>query len=275
MKKIRVLFAVTLLLISLSFSTFAIDLPKPTNDFFVNDFANVINAEDESEIMKIGVDLFRQTTAQVIVVTVDSLDGYDENEYALELGREWGVGGEETNNGVVLLLSVSDRRITIQAGYGLEGCVTDAQSGRIIDEYAIPYLSNDDFSTGLIEAYKAIVSVVCNEYSVELDPDYKINYDYNYYESDSNEFFEDILGGFFIVIIIIVVVFLVSGKFSGGGGSNHGGGNYGGGRHYRGTTYYGGFSGGFRGGGGGFRGGGGGFRGGGGSFGGGGASRGF
>lgn len=275
MKKIRVLFAVTLLLISLSFSTFAIDLPKPTNDFFVNDFANVINAEDESEIMKIGVDLFRQTTAQVIVVTVDSLDGYDENEYALELGREWGVGGEETNNGVVLLLSVSDRRITIQAGYGLEGCVTDAQSGRIIDEYAIPYLSNDDFSTGLIEAYKAIVSVVCNEYSVELDPDYKINYDYNYYESDSNEYFEDILGGFFIVIIIIVVVFLVSGKFSGGGGSNHGGGNYGGGRHYRGTTYYGGFSGGFRGGGGGFRGGGGGFRGGGGSFGGGGASRGF
>ncbi|MGN0572452.1 MAG: TPM domain-containing protein, partial [Acutalibacteraceae bacterium] len=76
----------------MSCTAFAIDLPKPTNDFFVNDFADVIDEETENDIMAIGASLYKQTTAQVVVVTVDSLDGYDVDEYALELGREWGVG---------------------------------------------------------------------------------------------------------------------------------------------------------------------------------------
>ncbi len=271
MKKIFVIFSVLVLILSLSFSSFAVDFPKPTNDFFVNDYANVISDEDEAQIMKIGADLFEQTNAQVVVVTVESLDGYDVDEYALELGREWGVGSKETNNGIVLLLSVSDRKVTIQVGYGLEGCVTDVKSGEILDTYAIPHLRNNDFSTGLIEAYKAITAVVCYEYGVELNPDYEINYYHNTYDSD-DDFAEDVLGGVVIVFVIIIAFVLVVGKFS-GGNSNHGGGSYhGGGRTYRGGTYYGGFSGGSRGG---FSGGGGGFRGGGGSFGGGGASRGF
>lgn len=270
MKKIIVFLSSILLLLSLSFSTFAIEFPQPTNDLFVNDFADVINEEDEAEIMSIGADLYEQTTAQIVVVTIDSLDGYDENEYALELGREWGVGSKETNNGVVLLLSVSDRRISIQAGYGLEGCVTDAKSGSILDEYAIPYLRNDDISTGLIEAYKAIVSVVCNEYGVELNPDYEIG-NYDFYENDVLEDSDDAIATIILTIAIILIVVFVFRKFS-GSDSNHGGGSYHGGGHYRGGTFYGGFSGGSRGG---FSGGGGGFRGGGGSFGGGGASRGF
>ena len=280
MKKIFVLFSVLVLILSLSFSSFAVDFPKPTNDFFVNDFANVIDEEDETEIMKIGADLFEQTKAQIVVVTVETLDGYDVNEYALEIGREWGVGSKETNNGVVLLLSVSDRKVSIQAGYGLEGCVTDATSGEILDTYAIPYLRDNDFSTGLFEAYKAITAVVCNEYGIELNPDYEINNYYDTYDYDSeDDFAEDMLGALIIVFVIIVIFVLVANKFS-GGSSNHGGGSYhGGGRHYGGTVYHGGgFSGGSRGGfSGGSRGGfsGGGFRGGGGSFGGGGASRGF
>ncbi len=286
MKKILVVFSVLVLILSLSFSSFAIQIPQPTNDFFVNDFANAISDEDEEEIMKIGADLFQQTTAQVVVVTVDSLDGYDVDEYALRLGREWGVGSKETNNGVVLLLSVSDRKVSIQAGYGLEGCVTDAKSGRILDEYAIPYLRDNDFSTGLLEAYKAITAVVCNEYGVELNPDYEINNYNNTYETEHyDDFGEDVLGAL-VIVFFIVLIFVVILSRSSGGNSNNGGGTYGGG-HYRGTTYHGGsfsggprggFSGGPRGGfSGGSRGGfsGGGFRGGGGSFGGGGASRGF
>ncbi len=223
--------------------------------------------------MKIGADLYLQTSAQIVVVTVDSLDGYEVNDYALELGRKWGVGSEETNNGVVLLLSVNDREVTIQVGYGLEGCLTDAGTGRILDEYAIPYLSDNDFSTGLLEAYKAVVYVVCEEYGVELNSDYEINY-YDTYEEIPDESDEDEITTLFIglfIVAIIVVVALVFDKFL-GNGPGSGGTYHGGGRSYRGTTFYGGFSGGSRGG---FSGGGGGFRGGGGSFGGGGSSRGF
>ena len=275
MKKFNKILIITLILsILLSVSAFAINLPEPTSNFFVNDFADVIDDEVENELQSIGASLYKQTTAQVVVVTVDSLDGYGVEEYALELGREWEVGSKETNNGVVLLMSVSDRKVTIQVGYGLEGCLPDGKTGRILDTYAIPYLRDDDFSSGLASAYKAIVNVVCVEYGIELDnlnfEDY--NNDYTFEMSDDE------------IVIIFIAIFMIIAIFSfivfkcNGGGSNHGGGtHYGGGRYYGGTTYRGGFgsgSGGFHSGGG-SRGGGGGFRGGGGSFGGGGSSRGF
>lgn len=269
MKKFNKILIITLILsILLSVSAFAINLPEPTSNFFVNDFADVIDDEVENELQSIGASLYKQTTAQVVVVTVDSLDGYGVEEYALELGRKWEVGSKETNNGVVLLMSVSDRKVTIQVGYGLEGCLPDGKTGRILDTYAIPYLRDDDFSSGLASAYKAIVNVVCVEYGIELDnlnfEDY--NNDYTFEMSDDE------------IVIIFIAIFMIIAIFSfivfkcNGGGSNHGGGRY-----YGGTTYRGGFgsgSGGFHSGGG-FRGGGGGFRGGGGSFGGGGSSRGF
>ena len=276
MRKIFALLCAMILIFSLSFSSFAISLPEPTNDFFVNDFANIIDEDDEADIMNIGADLYEQTTAQVVVVTIDSLDGYNVDEYALELGRKWGVGSEEHDNGVVILLSLFDRKISIQVGYGLEGCLNDGKVGRILDDYAIPYLSSDEYSTGLIEAYKAVTYVVCDDYGVELNPDYQIdNYsDENSYSDNSEEGTAKIMLVVTTVALILFIIFI--NKLSGGHSddSNHGGGSYhGGGRYYGGPIIYrGGFSGGSRGG---FSGGGGGFRGGGGSVGGGGASRGF
>ncbi len=260
MKKIKSTFIITLVLsLLLSFSVFAIDLPEPTSDFFVNDFANVIDEDDEEELMAIGASLYKQTTAQVVIVTVDSLDGYEVGEYALELGREWGVGSEETDNGVVLLMSVSDRQVTIQVGYGLEGCLPDGKTGRILDTYAIPYLRNDDFSTGLTEAYKAITTAVCEEYGITLDVDYNATI----YSGMDAETEETVAVVSFIILFIAVLILLIWIKVSpktigpvvrGPYNRNSSGGFSGGGY---------------------FRGGGGGFRGGGGSFGGGGSSRGF
>ena len=273
MKINRVLIITLILSVLLSVSSMAIDLPEPTDEFFVNDFADVIDDEVENELQSIGASLYKQTSAQVVVVTVDSLDGFDVDEYALELGREWGVGSEDSDNGVVLLMSVSDRQVTIQVGYGLEGCLPDGKTGRILDTYAIPYLRNDDFSTGLEDAYKAIVNVVCVEYGVELDNLNIDNYNDEYYTFEMSS--DEVIGMAILIFIVVSIFVLIVFKFN-GGGSSHGGGTY-----YGGHTYRGGFGsvGSFRGGGfsggGSFRGGGGGFRGGGGSFGGGGSSRGF
>lgn len=272
MKKIKSTLIFTLVLsllfslsaFAFSFSFSSNEFPEPTSDFFVNDFADVIDADVEAELLQIGASLYSQTTAQVVVVTVDSLDGYEVGEYALELGREWGVGTEDADNGVVLLMSVGDREITIQVGYGLEGAITDGKAGQILDNYAIPYLSQDDFSTGLAEAYKAIVSVVCDEYGVELS-----NYDLGDYNSDDKYDYEMSADEIIVIVVTIVMVIsilaLILFKFN-DNGSHHGGGTYYGGRVYRGGSHYSGRS---------SFGGGGGFRGGGGSFGGGGASRGF
>lgn len=270
MKNINKIFILTLILsLLLSVSSVAIDLPEPTNNFFVNDFADVIDSEIEEELQSIGENLYNQTTAQVVVVTVDSLDGYDVDEYALELGREWGVGSEDSDNGVVLLLSVNDRQVTIQVGYGLEGCLPDGKTGRILDQYGVPHFSYDDFSTGLSDTYKVLVATVCEEYGVELGEynldDYENNDEYE--ESD-----EETLVIFVTIFFVISLISFILSKCK-GGGNHHGGGTHYGGTRYGGHVYRGGFSsGGFRGGG---SFGGGGFRGGGGSFGGGGSSRGF
>lgn len=242
-----------ILSIVLSVSAFAVKLPEPTKDFFVNDFANVLDEKDEKELMKIGENLFVKTGAQVVVVTVDTLDGADVSDYALELGRKWGVGDKEKNNGVVLLLAVSERKVTIQVGYGLEGRLPDGKTGRILDKYAVPYLKNNSFSTGLSEAYKAIVSEVYAEYG-ETPPENLEDYD-TVDVSDSTAF--KIIR---TVILIIVILVLIFGRRR---------------RHMFFGSFFGGFYNGNNGGFGGGHSSGGGFSGGGGSFGGGGSSRGF
>ncbi len=259
MKRFLNIFIATLiLLLTLPISAFAGEFREPTNNFFVNDFADVIDSKDEEEIMAIGSSLFKQTTAQVVVVTVDSLDGYNEKEYALKLGREWGVGSKDKNNGVVLLMAVKERKVTIQVGYGLEGCLPDGKTGRILDDYAIPHLSKNDFSTGLTEAYKAITSIVYEEYDVtpEVDYDYK-----EYIKDDKNEKIFTILQTIIILVIVLVITFAGRGKGKKNGSTVIFGPFYGSSSN---NSDFGGFSGG-----------GGGFSGGGGSFGGGGSSRGF
>lgn len=230
---------------------------KPTERFFVNDFAEVISQTDEDAIFSLASSLDEKTDAQVAVVTIKSLNGSEIADYALKIGREWGVGDKEKDNGIVILLSLSEREIYIAVGYGLEGALPDSKTGRIIDVYGIEHLSQDDFSTGLVEITKAVVNEIYIEYGLETDVGYteidKINS-----TTEEETTTKDVISSWVYMIIIIVIFSLV---FRGG---------------RRGFFFFGGppfMGGGFRGGSGGSFGGGGGFRGGGGSFGGGGAGR--
>ncbi len=168
---IALLFAV-IIAISLCGCAESDDFPKATKEFFVNDFANVITNEDKQAILSQGAALQEKTTAQAVIVTVESLDGQPIEEYALEIGREWGVGDEEKDNGIVILLSEQDREIYIAVGYGLEGALPDSKTGRIIDNYAIPKFSTDNFSAGLLDVYNAIVNEIYLEYGIETTPNY-------------------------------------------------------------------------------------------------------
>ena len=132
--------------------------PTPTDKFFVNDFAGVMTESDINTIYNAGAALNDATTAQAVVVTVESLDGKEPADYALELGRQWGVGAKDEDNGVVILLSEGDREIYIAVGYGLEGALPDSKTGRIIDTYGMSYFSSDNFSAGLVIATFDVVT---------------------------------------------------------------------------------------------------------------------
>lgn len=231
--------------------------PTANQEFYVNDFANVLSAEDENEILSKAVTLNNKTTAQVVVVTVDNLGGYEIADYALKIGRDWGVGSKESNNGVVILLSLDEREIYISVGYGLEGALPDSKTGRIIDRYGLSYLKQDDFSKGITAITTAVINEIYIEYGMEPDGEYT-SIDSLTDTKASSQF-----GKVIISWIILVVIIILFSKFFGGRGGPF---IWLGGPGFRGS-----FGGGFRGGSGGFRGG----FGGGGSFGGGGAGRGF
>ena len=228
---------------------------KPTERFFVNDFADVIDSADEDQMYAQGVQLQENTGAQVVVVTVKSLDGKEIRDFGLELGRDWGIGQKEKNSGVLLLMALNERDISIEVGYGLEGGLTDIETKVILDTYAIPYLKKNDFNTGLKKAYNALINEVYIEYGMEPAKGYTPAGQIAGREEETE------IGGLaglvvpFIIILVLVIVFASRRRgfapyiFSGRGGRFGGGG-------------FGGFGGG----------GGGGFSGGGGSFGGGGSS---
>ena len=99
--------------------------PQPTEEFYVNDFADVMTEEEEQTCLSKAVALNNATTAQVVIATVEDLGGEEPYEYATALGREWGIGDEEKDNGILILLSRDDREIFIAVGYGLEGALND------------------------------------------------------------------------------------------------------------------------------------------------------
>ncbi len=215
-------------------------LPKVTQKFFVNDFAEILTKDDADKIYNTGAALSEQTTAQAVVVTVESLDGKPIADYALELGRAWGVGDKEKNNGVVVLLSESDREIYISVGYGLEGALPDSKTGRIIDNYGIPYFKNDNFSAGIMSIYNAVVNEIYIEYGITPQENY-IPIDSLPATQQSSASAGQVAISWLILIVLVALYTLIFGRrggmfifgsprfFSGFGGNNfRGGGGFGG-----------------------------------------------
>lgn len=248
---------------------------QPSGEY-VSDYADKLSSSVESKLNSASEALEKQAKgAQIVVVTVPTLDGMDIDQYSNRLLRDWGVGSSEHNNGVVLLLSMDPRKIKIEVGYGLEGQLNDAKCGRILDKVT-PFLSDNDFDQGVTGAYVYLFNEVCAEYG--LNPEEVSSGIIEEERVETRNNFVSIIAMF--IMLAVVMMFISRGRKGGGGGGGGGRRNdmwplimYGLGRSSRRGGYHGGHrSGGF---GGGSRGGGGGFRGGGGSGGGGGASRGF
>lgn len=183
--------------------------PSHTSEFYVNDYADVLSDETESHIFDTAVQLDNETTAQVCVLTIDSLDGEDISEYSVETFREWGIGDKDKENGVLIVLSVDDREMWITSGYGIEGTLTDAKLGALRDTYAMPYYREDDFDTGTKRLFDAIVSVIrTEEYGLEALEGY------GYVSSVYNEEMELTTTDLITVLFILVSPFLLFGAIT-------------------------------------------------------------
>ncbi|WP_338469581.1 TPM domain-containing protein [Niallia sp. XMNu-256] len=171
MSRKRIL-SIVLLIISffiISSSTFAEDrqIPAPTGDIYVQDFAAILSDQEKAELRAIGREVEDQTTAQIAVLTVETIGEQSIEEFALEAFRQYGIGSIEADNGVLLVLAMQERKVRIEVGYGLEGRIPDGKAGRILDDFAIPYLKNNEPNLAVVETYKILTNEVLAEYGVE------------------------------------------------------------------------------------------------------------
>ena len=215
----------------------------------VMDLAGVISRQDQRELSALLYDYNQQGKAQIQVVTIPSLEGDAIESVSMQMAEAWKLGGEKSDNGILFLIAVNDRKLRIEVGQGLEGTLPDAYARRIIDEAVVPSLRAGRLSSGVVIGVHSIISYIDKEYAAGKQLDRPTRAKKGLSLSH--------LGVLFFLMVVVVL-----GKLGGGGGGG------------RGIRRHSGYGGGFPIGGGGF-GGGGGWSGGGGGFSGGGSSGGW
>jgi uncharacterized protein len=202
--------SVLLLLSIVSFSQNTFDpesllKPRTGKQELVNDFTNTLTSEQKQALESKLVAFDDSSSTQIAVIIIPSLNGNDVADYNVKLGRAWGVGGKEFNNGVVLLIAKDDRKLNIATGYGVEGALPDITCKHIIDNVIVPNFKGNDYYRGIEEGTDAIIKAVKGEYKAPAG--------YNKNKGRGGGL------GRIIFIIVMIVIFLAISGGKGGGGS--------------------------------------------------------
>lgn len=153
--------------------TFAFSIPQP--DGFVTDSANVLTAQQERSL-EIDLQNYRgETSNEIAVLIVPSLDGEDIADTAVQVGREWGVGSKDNENGILLLIAVEDRQVFIAVGYGLEGAVPDLAAKQIIEREITPQFKEGKYFEGIEAGIAALKAQIGGEYTAANSTDTEVS----------------------------------------------------------------------------------------------------
>jgi uncharacterized protein len=140
------------------------ELAVPKNDGWVTDLAGMLSQAQERDLETLMESYKQGTTHEIALLTIPSLEGDDLESFALRVGRAWGIGGKDKNNGALLLVSKADRAVRVEVGRGLEGNLTDSISGRIIRDVIVPEFKQGRFAAGLKAGVIAIHEAIGGNY---------------------------------------------------------------------------------------------------------------
>lgn len=153
------------LLLSISVLIQAQDIPKrPSPPRLVNDYTELLNPSEVDALERKLVAYNDSTTNQITILIVPSVQPYDISEYGLKVLREWGIGTQKNNNGVLITVAREDRKVNIATGYGLEGALPDIICKTIIENDIIPAFRKGQSYEGLDKATDDIILAARGEY---------------------------------------------------------------------------------------------------------------
>jgi uncharacterized protein len=181
-----------LTLLLCTFIVFAQDFPERSNTL-VTDYTNTLSADDKQRLENKLVAFNDSSSTQIAVVILKSVGNYDINEYGAALGRKWGIGQKGKNNGILILVALGDRKLSIQTGYGAEGALPDIVTQQIRVNDINPRFRLGDYYGGLNAGIDQIIKYTKGEYKAEKKPQGK----------------RGTGGGSILVVLIIIIVILV------------------------------------------------------------------
>lgn len=182
-------------------------LPKPNPPRLVNDAANVLSPEQVEILEHKLVALDDSSSNQIAVVLIKTLGDYAIEDYAVKLFREWGIGNKKTNNGVLIIAAIDDRKVWIEVGYGLEGAIPDVTASSIYRNEIVPSFKEQNYYRGIDNAINALTKAAVGEYKIKKEKKGKGGGG----------------GSILMVVFLLFVIIMVLGRSGRGGGGMGGG----------------------------------------------------
>ena len=180
-------------------------IPKPNPPRLVVDNANLLSPEEQNNLERKLDALNDSTSNQIVVLIVPSLNDQPIEDVAVATFRSWGIGDKKNNNGVLLLISINDKKIKIEVGYGLEGAIPDVTAKDIIENSLSPNFKQASYYKGIDEATDNLAKAAVGEYKIQK-------------EGTRNGGGSGSGNWVFLIMIVVVFIILRAGKGGGGGG---------------------------------------------------------
>jgi uncharacterized protein len=127
---------------------------------FVNDYTNTMSKDWKSKTEQLVAKVERETKCEIAVAVIDNLKGLTIEDYAVRLFEKWGIGKKDKDNGVLLLVSMDERELRIEVGYGLEGVITDIEAKNLIDNVIVPRFKENNYDSGIYNGVVAIANKI-------------------------------------------------------------------------------------------------------------------
>ena len=218
-----------------SIPAFAVTPEPPSKPVaYVMDLAGVISAETRARLNAYLKELEQKTGAQMVILTVDSLDGASIDDFSIQMAHDrWKLGQKGKDNGLLLVVAIKDKKYRIEVGYGLEGTLPDSLVGSIGRQYLVPYFRKGDYGAGIFNASLEMVKTIAAAQGVEITGMPKAAG--VRYKKKSGFGLGDLI--WFGILLVFIVPFLIFRSFTrprgywggGGFGGGFGGGGFGGG----------------------------------------------